>query len=291
MLSFALFAVLVMQGFMDAERLRIIRNAPQVTGALNPVTASGDFVLFGRYRHRWESEDGPIESSPTEILWKVVSLDSEAAPTKAFLLSHYILEGMAYQSSPRIDGKEQNTWEGSEIQRWLNNSEELRVKKKAGEVILKGFLHEDYFTAKEKSIMLLYGDGTEGKVTLPSGEADTSTSFWKSYLWPYKGELGVWFGGYEYSSARVANFKGVANIAEGVTYGTRSPYVDAKYPYRIWMAKKDGTLFFYNVMYTGLGVRPLCVLDLTSVIFKAPLSLVASSASPDLPGTKENPYV
>jgi hypothetical protein len=259
------------------------------------------FVLFGRYRHRLERDKGTFfrvdthESEPTEILWRVMSLDSDSNPTKAILLSHYVLECMSYQSSERRDKKPQRTWAGSEVQTWLNSAKMVQVKLRDIEkegykgffVKVKGFLHEDYFTEKEKSMLLPYEGDNGEKMTLPSGEADISPGLFKPHNWVYSGELATWFGGYEYSHMRKAYFKrGVISIP----YWTRSSFTGEDLLWS-WSVHYKGWLLFHSVADVGTGIRPVCVLDLSSVLFKAPLSFVDAYSTPDLAGTEKNPYV
>ncbi len=253
---------------------------------LNPTAISEDFVLFGKYCHRLESPTGPLESEPTPILWRVMSLDNDIKPMKATLLSHYVLESMAYQVQDRADGQNRNTWRASEVQKWLNSVSMAPGKLRSSEsATIKGFLYSEYFSVEEKNMLMLYGDGTNGKITLPSGEADVSLGRFQWQKWLLKGELIDWLG--PHPALRKAFLK-MHTTEEEVRYWTRSPLTETTSA--AWTLRSDGLLGPQSSRAV-LGVRPVCALELLPGLFKVPLSFLSASDTTALPGTAHNPYM
>lgn len=168
--SFLLFLLLLgvcITGISEAT----VQLVPRVntSGAILQGIANEDYVVFGKYEHRLNAFDGSKELTAVPIIWRVMSADAViGGQKKAILLSHYLLESMAYEGS--FDAYENrpvtstpvNTWDSSEIQRWLNSSGIVSVYLGVDNV------GADYFKAAEQNALLPYPDGTGSKMTLPS---------------------------------------------------------------------------------------------------------------------------
>ena len=243
---------------------------------------SEDYVVFGKYRHASVdvSNNYYREANPTPILWRVMSADAALGGQKrAILLSHYVLDAMAYQykdnsgnPAERPDGQARNKWDGSEVQTWLNNTTTAIVTQYISATDethpIKGFQHSDYFTTLELDAMLVYPDGAGSKVTLPSGFSEQVGNEWYDRL-----ELGTWFGSLENTSnnnTRKAHFKGASftydSANTGWFYWTRSPASISNIAYNVF---DFGELLDLNVTNTAVAVRPAFFLNLDSLLFKS----------------------
>ncbi len=235
-------------------------------------------------------------------------MSADASPgsqKKAILLTHYLMDVMAYQfmyhAGPNENerpegGFPRNQWDGSEVQKWLHSTTPLNVRQyinsidQAEELAREGFQHSDYFTGAELGALLTYPDGTGSKMTLPSGFAEVVGSDTYDKL-----ELGAWFGSLESASnnnARKAHFKGgpssfVEGAGDGLPYWSRSPSTsDAQ---QAWGVVETGLLNPYHVRGAKVAVRPACLLNLESVIFKSASDLGSPPAS--AAGEFSNPYI
>ncbi|MDL2263801.1 DUF6273 domain-containing protein [Synergistaceae bacterium OttesenSCG-928-I11] len=239
---------------------------------------------------------GDQETVPTPVLWRVMELQKHGGDKPgAILLSHYLLEAMAYQGA--VGGSDPdyvrpgtaiaaNTWDGSEVQTWLNSAATERVKLGAlddYDNTYKGFLHADYFSMAERFSMVDYPSiGT--KVVLPSGVGPTPDS--------YSLELAAWFGANTpaNNNARKAHFKGGPSSfteegADAWNYWTRSPVSSrSKGAYGVYGV---GTLLIYDVVSSVVAVRPAFFLNLESVIFKSAFDPTSAAVG----GSRENPFV
>lgn len=318
---FFAFAAFIFFTFADISESAVTLR-PRANSS-NAIAGGEDYILFGRYRHASLDASSRYrqEAKPTPVLWRVMEIDSTTNPARAILLSHYLLDVMAYcgkirESSPN-SGKwvrndttvPANQWGGAEIQAWLGSSAMANVTQhidgKGTTRSIKGFLHPDYYATQEKAALLPYPGEARNGVTLPSLLAGGYEGNW--YDWKYGGELAGWFGANDYdgnvtygpnSLARRAHFKG-ASFAYGSAgsfgwpYWTRSPvagttrfscFVDA-----------DGTLGRNDVRYGHVAVRPTLSLNLGFLIFKSASDAFDPSILGFTPsgqaGEKTNPFL
>ena len=284
--------------------------------------ANEDYVVLGKFDHRLMEYSGVKEVQATPILWRVMSADSALGnQRKVTMLTHHLLESMAYQNQydDRGWGEDpqyvrpgtmipMNTWLGSEVQKWLSSSGMVTVYQWDGSGVapnsVRGFLHSDYFNAAEIGALLPYPDGTGALMTLPSfwTTADMQIGYdW--YEWPYFGEMYLWFGDNDADSsfnygpnnlARRASFKGSSFIYggdnQGWFYWSRSPVADVSDTSGSII--DDGTLFNEGVIGSVISVRPACLLNIESLIFKsASDDFTPASSSSAIAGSPKNPYV
>ena len=305
-----LLSLFVFSGISEAG----VTLSPRYNGTSIEATRE-QYVYFGKYDHRLETYDGLKEGSPTPILWRVMELKDHSGSQKgAILLSHYVLESIAYQGtttgSPNYYRPETtipaNTWYGSEVQSWLNSSD-VSVTVKLGvtdvNANIKGFLHTDYFSTLEQGLMLDYPysryNETESvpaagkKIVLPSGKYEDIGG---SYVDKY--EMGTWFASAENdanNNTRKAHFKGgsasfTQGSSDGWYYWTRSPV--ASHSIRACSVSRGGGVYNHGVRTAGAAVRPAFFLNLESVIFKsASEDFVPGSPSAAAGGSPQNPYI
>ena len=270
-----------------------------------------NYVMFGKYDHRLVTYNGSKEGSPTPILWRVMELQDHSGSQKgAILLSHYVLESMAYQGTttgnPDYYRPETtipaNTWYGSEVQSWLNSSDASVTVKlgKTGDYStpIKGFLHTDYFSTIEQGLMLDYpynryseteiAPAAGKKIVLPSGKYEGTNPYFDKF------EMGTWFASAENdanNNTRKAHFKGgpvsfTQGSSDGWYYWTRSPV--ASLSYRAYFVNGVGRVNYYGVHGTGAAVRPAFFLNLESLIFKSASNPLPSAG---VAGEFSNPYI
>ena len=208
--------------------------------------AHESYVLFGAYKHKTDNTGNTPESAATPVIWRVMSADAAHGSQKnAILLTHYLMDKMRYHGSS-------NVWSTSNVRTWLNGS----------------FLTD--FSANEKSSMLDYPDGVlSSKVTLPSFWTDDYIG--AASNWIYEGELKDWFGSNDVTNneARRAGFKGASGSAFWYWW-TRSPV--ASFTHLAWDVNDDGDLDYDGsvaVNDSSVAVRPACLLNLESLIFKS----------------------
>ena len=223
-------------------------------------------------------------------------MSGDAAPglgqKKVTLLSHYLVDARRYcagNSNQPITAN--NTWPGSELQTWLNDA--------------NGFL-KDYTTPVKAVLISPSPDGIVGsKMTLPSLASHNGQPYYSAadfFRYVYSGDLNLWFGPNDFSQAnawtmpvygvhslaRMAWFK---NPASTWDYWTRSPVlVDSR---SAWQISIYGSLVYANTL-SGItqGIRPVCVIDLGSVVFKSGVDNFELSAPSGQPaGAPDNPYV
>ena len=303
-----LLSVYIFTGISEAG----VTLKPRYNGT-NIDAAREQYVYFGKYEHRLGSATGTSEDIPTPILWRVMELKDHGAGKKgAILLSHYLLESMAYQGNYTHDGGSgkyyrtgtsilAHTWDGSEVQSWLNSSD-VSVSVKLGKTNnystpIKGFLHPDYFSSVEQGSMLdypynRYSEGEIGpaagkKIVLPSGGNVGTIQY----------EMGTWFASAnnnENNNTRKAHFKGgpesftAGNFDGWYYYWTRSPASS----FGAYGVDIDGRVGGSGVGYAGVAVRPALFLNLESIIFKSAsddFDLGLNSAAEG--GSRQNPYL
>ena len=152
-----LLSVFVFSGISEAA----VTLSPRYNGT-NIDAAREQYVYFGKYEHRLGMHNGISEDIATPILWRVMELKDHGAGKKgAILLSHYLLESMAYQGTTTGNPDyyrpgtsiPAHTWDASEVQSWLNSSD-VSVSVKLGKTDtyqnIKGFLHPSYFSSVEQ---------------------------------------------------------------------------------------------------------------------------------------------
>lgn len=285
------------------------------------VREHGDYVLFGKYNHRlWDMRTkriGDFRGRHEPILWRVMETRvHDKSKRGIILLSHYLLDAMAYQDAFEDDDAHYrpateifaNTWAGSKVQLWLNSTATVRVcfgadRYRGGEywydemfksVSHKGFLHEDYFSSKERALMLNYpynrhGEGEDvglsHQVVLPSCSSIAGACGF---------EVGAWFGRTKDTSVcktRTAHFKGSPEALgvsgeSGLPYWTRSPY--KSHPSNVHVVLGIGKVYDDFVGYAKAGVRPACFVNLGPIIHKSDSTLFSSPLGKA--GTLQNPY-
>ena len=293
---YTLFLVLLLigvslTGTSEAE----VQLVPRVnaSGQILHGIANEDYVVFGKFDHRKETWNGSKETSPTPIIWRVMSADAApgAGQKKAILLTHYLVDAMVYDSG------DNNPWSGSGVQVWVN-------KETAG-----GFLEK--FSILEKGAMMSPSpDGIPGtKATLPSGSVDNTVGGfnWGDWaIWSYENsDIKSWFGDNDYQSdkgagvkiytnARKAHFKGASFIYDtannGWYYWTRSPV--ATLTNKAWYVDAGGHLNNVLVNTPAVAVRPACFLNQELIIFKsASNDFDLSTSLSGEAGKISNPYV
>ncbi len=273
--------------------------------------ASEDYVLLGKFKHRLKFADGDQETEATPILWRVMSLDASPNPTKAILLSHRLPESMSYQGQVvNVDGWYRsplddppvcaNRWDGSEVQKWLNDASQttaykvylaetywkVEPKQTSKPTQVEGFLYG--FAKEERDALLSYPDGTkDSKVSLPSGWTVDNSQF-------RYGELGLWFG-----LDNGAYYKGERKNQD---YWTRTPLssdgrdLDQRTAGARYVVA-DGDINFAPVHegdFGAYGVRPVVLLNLGAPLFKAASDDFApsfNSASAIRGGDESNPWI
>ena len=297
-----LLSVFVFSGISEAA----VTLSPRYNGT-NIDAAREQYVYLGKYEHRLGMHNGISEDIATPILWRVMELKDHGAGKKgAILLSHYLLESMAYQGTTTGNPDyyrpgtsiPAHTWDASEVQSWLNSSD-VSVSVKLGKTDtyqnIKGFLHPSYFSSVEQGVMLdypydRYSEGesvpaTGTKIVLPSGKYEGSGPFYDKY------EMGTWFESQETNAnnnTRKAYFK---DGSSSWYYWTRSPSAsDSIIAYNVHL---DGKVILDNVYYAASAVRPALFLNLESIIFKSASNDFApgSPAQPPTGGQILNPYV
>ena len=207
----ALLALLVQVMAMSAPRHleASVTLTPRVDSG-GSIVGDESYVLFGQFDHRLMAFDGNKEASATPILWRVMELGTSEGKSGAILLSHYLLDTIVYLQDGKYDSgtylrnsdsKPVHTWEGSDVQAWLNSSEASVsvVTRKEGATAIRGFLHPDYFSLSERSLLLSYPYGTHGEngeVSPESGKKVVvpSSTYEKVGNDDYgKYEIGAWF--------------------------------------------------------------------------------------------------
>lgn len=254
------------------------------------IVASEDYVYFGSFKHKLGITPVGYETSATPILWRVMSADVAENPKQATMLSHYLLD------EHRYDHKDPVVWQGSEMQIWLNST--------------TNFLSD--FTASEKSAIVSPSpdDIPDSMITLPSFRATNDTQYFNN--WIYHGDVAAWFGdndldgtGWDISNytfgpnslARRAHFKGINfeydsnNLGYG--YWSRTPYPGTNIACGVgeYGEMEDSINVSGSDNLPRPGVRPMFVLDLESVLFKAKYSDFMDYSSTDEGGTASNPFV
>ena len=272
--------------------------------------ASEDYVLFGKFKHRLVVAAGDQETAATPILWRAMSLDISPNPTKAVLLSHHLLEGMAYQRGARGDSRPQNTWEGSQVQKWLNDASpataydvyltknyRARPSTPLGAQV-EGFLH--HFAPEERNALQPYPDGTANSgVSLPSGSANVYETTAANPTF-YPSEIVWWFGPNNgpNNDARGAYFKNKNSTR--FFYWMRTPDPDGTDRAVLFgEVGLAGLRLFSDNVYdvhsdNGFSVRPVLLLNLESLLFKTASGDFAPSFDPAAApggGGETNPWI
>ena len=240
-------ALFLMPGFSEAA----VTLVPRVDQS-GTITPGEDYVYFGKFKHRLVDNTGSFETDATPVLWRVMSTDHNANPTKATLLTHYLVDARPYHATT-------NVWATSHLAPWLTNS--------------SAFFEN--FSAVEQGLMLSPTlDGWISQVTIPSGEEVAGN---------YVGEIVAWF---DSANSRKAHFKGASfaydSANNGFFYWMRSPVNGTTSS--VWCVDNAGGLSHSNVDYTNVAIRPAFFLDLQSVAFKS------GSASSGTAGSINNPY-
>ena len=221
-----------------------------------PFTQVGGYVLFGRYE-----QDNNLNNGAEDIEWLV--LDYDAAGNKALLISRYGLD-VQYYNTPRAEV----TWETCYLRAWLN-----------------GYFYSTAFSAAEQSAILTTdvdnsssqcysnysqngGKNTQDKIFLLSyGEANRYLNVRHWSLSGAESNVAARTSPTAYAKSKDAITDSSAKTAEnaaGTKWWMRSPgdnqdegsYVDT-----------DGALLSGYVNRSGVVIRPVCWIDLTSGYF------------------------
>ena len=101
---YTLFLVLLLIGVsLTGTSEATVQLVPRVNagGQILHGIANEDYVLFGTYKHKTGNIGSTPESTATPVIWRVMSADAApgAGQKKAILLTHYLMDKMAYEST------------------------------------------------------------------------------------------------------------------------------------------------------------------------------------------------